>query len=508
MKPPPFKSRFLKGAVAILVRYRPHLEVLLIRRSEHLKAYPGYWAFPGGRSDDDDAHEAETALRELFEETGLYLTSGKKPLPNSERQRLQNALNAQRTTWETVASQLGYTTPWEQMPLQFLGWRVAPPIHPVRFEAAYYLIEEDTAMPPFCSGEISEARWWQPAALIASWEQHQALIPPPVMGVLRILAAVKTRITPQHMAQLQAIENHRDRLYEDMEIHPALEMLPLQTPTLAPATHTNTYLVGREQFVIIDPATPYPSEQAVLLSRIEARLKKGHLPQAVLLTHHHGDHVGAASEVQRRFQLPLMAHQKTKERLRHSHPDLVIDQILEDGHTWALGTDAKPFKLEAIHTPGHAPGHLCFVVTDQSYRWGVVGDMVAGIGSIVIQHPAGSDDPDGDMQAYIASLKQLQALQLRRAFPAHGPMITKPHTYFQQYIDHRLEREAQILEALEQNAAGLSLKHLRESVYPNLDILLYTFAEDSLRAHLVKLRKENRITLSDQQNTAIFSLKN
>jgi endoribonuclease LACTB2 len=275
-----------------------------------------------------------------------------------------------------------------------------------------------------------------------------------------------------------------------MEIHPAVEMLPLRTPTLKPATHTNAYFVGQESFVIIDPATPYADEQHLLRERIERRIQKGHQPLAVLLTHHHIDHIGAAAYLQDHFSLPVMAHARTQKRLQQMNYPLRIDRLIDEGDDWTLQWGEKALKLEALFTPGHAPGHLCFIEKNQ--RFGIVGDMVAGIGSIVIQHPEGSHDPDGHMQDYLNSLERLKSLALIRAFPAHGPMITHPSLTFSTYIAHRLAREQQILACLEDSPCDLPT--LRSRVYPDLDIALYTFAEDALRAHLVKLANEDRVS--------------
>ncbi len=490
-KTPPFTSHFLKGAAVVLLRYRPHLEVFLIHRSPELKAYPDYWAFPGGREDAEDVNFADTALRELFEETALRLLplpAQSPPEPNAQKQRIQwqNDLNNGTISWADLKKRLGYTD--LDSPLTFMGWRVAPPIHPVRFEAAYFYAEYTQDEEPHISTEAQAAQWWKPQTLIEAWEQGKALIPPPVMGVLRALAPVARLDDITHKA-LTDLSNSRTEIYLDMEIHPAIEMLPLRTPTLAPATHTNAYFVGKESFVIIDPATPYDEEQTLLRKRIEARIKKGHQPLAVLLTHHHIDHIGAAADLQAHFQIPVMAHALTQKRLQQMNYPLIIDRLIHEGDHWSLQWGKKPLKLEALFTPGHAPGHICFV--ERSQRFGIVGDMVAGIGSIVIQHPEGSNDPDGHMQDYLNSLERLKSLTLIRAFPAHGPMITHPNLTFDTYIAHRLAREEQILECLGTASRGLS--ELRSCVYPDLNPSLDTFAEDALRAHLVKLEHEKRV---------------
>lgn len=484
---PPFTSRFIQGAAVILLRYRPELEVLLIQRSPELSAFPGHWAFPGGKKDAQDHNLEETALRELFEETGLVLATLSSDIALSQQREWQQQLNTNPALWQTLKSHLLTTSARKK--LSPIGWRVAPPLHPVRFEAAYYYAEYTAEVTPRISSEAVQAVWWKPQDLLHEWQTGQALVPVPVLEVLRVLATVSHRHDDNTHEALARLANSRSIHYSKIELYPGVEILPLRTPTLAPATHTNTYLVGNKRFVVIDPATPYPEEQQHLKRRITERMAQGDSPEAILLTHHHLDHVGGAAFLQAEFGVPVFAHPLTQQRLQSMDYPLHIDALIQPGHVWDLSAPGQTFRLEALFTPGHAPGHVCFI--EPHHKLGFVGDMVAGVGSIVIQHPEGSQDPDGHMQRYLDSLQRLKALALRRAFPAHGPMLTQPNQVFEDYIAHRLHREAQILKHLAQQP--LSLRQLRHKVYPDLAPALEQFAEDSLRAHLVKLADEERI---------------
>ncbi len=488
---PAFTSQFLRGAALILLRDHDGLEVLLLQRSPFLRAYPNYWAFPGGKQDPSDQNLEDTALRELFEETALYLTP--KVINTAQRQQWQTALNTGQLSWQSLRPELGYS-PDDYDEMKPIGWRITPPFQTVRFEAAYHYALYPYDLPPLISEEAQQAQWWKPETLLRLWSQGEALVPPPVLNVLHTLVHARIPISPAIHQQLSSDHHNRETLPLPIIPQPGVESLPLRTPTLEPATHTNTYLVGARDFVIIDPATPYPQEQALLTAQVERRLQQGHRAQAILLTHHHSDHIGAAAHLQQAFQLPVMAHSLTQKRLKQQAYPLRIDRTLDSGETWVLDDPHYPMQLEAIHTPGHAPGHLCFI--DRQRKLGFVGDMVAGIGSIVIQHPANSTDPDGHMQSYLKSLQLLIDLDLKRAFPAHGPMVTHPSQTFADYIHHRLQREAHIEAALlhsDSPRKQLSISQLRDLVYPNLDSSLATFAEDSLRAHLVKLEQEQRV---------------
>lgn len=215
----------------------------------------------------------------------------------------------------------------------------------------------------------------------------------------------------------------------------------------------------------------------------------GERPEAILLTHHHRDHIGAVRFLQDKLSLPVGAHPWTAERLA---PEIQVNIPIEDGFVWELGQDPytqQDWRLEAIFTPGHAPGHLCFL--DHRHRIAVVGDMLAGFGTILIKRP------HGDMAVYLASLRRLIDLDLKHALPAHGPLILKPSAYCEYYIQHRLKREAKITRALE--AEGLDLQSLLERVYADTDRRAWPLARLSLEAHLHKLETEGRVQLQGTQ---------
>jgi glyoxylase-like metal-dependent hydrolase (beta-lactamase superfamily II) len=255
-----------------------------------------------------------------------------------------------------------------------------------------------------------------------------------------------------------------------------LRAISLATPTLPPATHTSAYLVGPAEGAgdlwIVDPATPYPDQQAVLLAALDAEAAAGRRLAAILLTHHHADHVGAAVVVAAHTGAPIAAHRATAERL--ARRGIKIDLILEDG--------AEIGPLTCVWTPGHAPGHLCF--QDRATGGMIVGDMVAGIGTILI------DPSDGDMTAYLASLARMRALGPTALYPAHGPTIVDAIAKLDEYVAHRQMREARIAAALPAEPA--SARALVAIAYADTPAMMWPLAERSLLAHLVKLERDQR----------------
>ena len=251
-----------------------------------------------------------------------------------------------------------------------------------------------------------------------------------------------------------------------LPVAPGIRVLALRTPTLPPAAHTNVYLVGPEAgpVAVVDPGSPYPDQQAILddvLAKIPIEL--------VLLTHHHGDHTGGAVALADRWGVPIAAHPATARRLASRVP---VTREIHDG-------DVIHGAL-AIHTPGHAEGHLCFEIGGST----IAGDMVAGLGTILI------DPSEGDMALYLASLECLLVRPQTTLLPAHGPAISDGHGKLREYLAHRKMREARVLGSLSAEAASVAA--LVASAYSDTPQALWPLAERSLLAHLAKLLREGR----------------
>ena len=179
----------------------------------------------------------------------------------------------------------------------------------------------------------------------------------------------------------------------------------MRTPTKPPATHTNCYLIsGSEEFLIVDPGSPYEDEQAALAECVDDLIRKdGTGSREIVLTHVHPDHVAGVDalnaflETNHGRRVPVAAHRLTAESLK-GHLD--VDRFIEDDEVITLGDDS--IGLRALYTPGHARGHLCFY--DERTGALLSGDNIVGFGSVLI------DPPDGNMRDYLASLARMRAL--------------------------------------------------------------------------------------------------
>lgn len=269
---------------------------------------------------------------------------------------------------------------------------------------------------------------------------------------------------------------------EWVETAPGVRIFPMKTPTLPPATHTNGVILGREELTLVDPGSGAPSEVERLGAFLEAEKGRGRVLQRIFLTHHHVDHTGGVTALQERFDVPVCAHPMTARRLEGK---VSVDEYVENEDWLRLSED---WEVQALHTPGHASGHL--VLWEAEQEWMVAGDMVAGQGTIVI------DPPEGDMGEYLAQLRRMRDLGPGQLVPAHGSFISDPDGLLTAYLDHRMERERSILELLSQLGPS-RVDQLVSAIYVDLDPRAIPLAIRQLLAHLLKLEKEDRVTCPD-----------
>ncbi len=252
-------------------------------------------------------------------------------------------------------------------------------------------------------------------------------------------------------------------------VAPGVAVVPVRTPTLPPATHTNTWIVGDGELTVFDPASPWEDEQGRLAQALTARVAEGERVARIVLTHHHADHVGGAEALRRQFpDAPILAHPRTTALVADA---IRVDRSWEDGEA----LDCGGRRLVATFTPGHAPGHLVFQDADSGVT--IAGDMVAGVGTILI------DPRDGDLGEYLDSLARLRALAPTLLLPAHGEPLDAPDALLAFYIAHRHQRTAQIRDALLRDGPSTP-DALAPTIYPELPPIAWPLGAAQIHSHL------------------------
>jgi glyoxylase-like metal-dependent hydrolase (beta-lactamase superfamily II)/8-oxo-dGTP pyrophosphatase MutT (NUDIX family) len=436
----------MDAAAGIVVRRQPGggFAVLLGRRASRARFMPGNLAFPGGRLEPGDEPDRAGAFercasRELYEETGIVIPPA---------------------LWRAA------------------GERTTPPIYPKRFRTLFFVaeVDDDARLPAAVPSpeEIETLTFADPRTVLADWESGNGLVPPPLLPILRAMAKEPpVEALAARIAAVNAEEDASPRI----EFIPGAWVLPVRTRTLPPASCTNVWMPGGRRFIVMDPGSDEPGENARLLAVIRKRMATGDAVHAVVLTHHHRDHVSGAGAIASALGVPVYAHAETLARIPEL-PAGVATHALHDGDT----IDLEGITLRTLHTPGHAPGHLAFFDPARRVLFG--GDLVSGLSTILVGFG------DGDMDAYLDALSSASALDPKTVLPSHGPPL--PGKSLAATIAHRQEREAGIVAALA-DGRPKDLSTIAAAAYAGAEEAPAFLRELQTRAHLDRLLRHGRI---------------
>ena len=432
-------------------------DLFLAQRHPALPAFSGYYAFPGGKVDKTDTADAVPGA--LFE--------GQQP-------RLIRAL-ARELEEEIGFDLLEGVAAGLVSKLACIGEITTPAFAPMRFRTWFYkiVLAEKPAI-ALDTRESVTAEWLPVREWRRRYEAGRLLVAPPTRIAIEALDA------DLHCVALPWLDHIAEDDIPWVEPLGGLRVLLVRSNTLPPAMHTNVFHFGDRGAprVLVDPS---PADRAEL-ARVFRRLDELGV-DLVFLTHHHPDHREYADEIARRYKVPLAMSADTRARIGQRAGAKYFDglevRLVAEGDELTRW-QGEPVRVIAV--PGHDEGQLAPM--PDSRAWCIVGDLIQGIGTVVIA------PPEGNMRKYFESLRKVIALDPGVIIPSHGLALGGTH-FLKQALAHREQREREIGS---RHAAGLSEDQILGEVYQGIDPRLLPLARLNIRSHLEKLREDGVIS--------------
>ena len=457
-------------------------EVLLTVRPNEMRFMGGAAVFPGGamsRADLDPRWERASSLtrveaeallqmndpsaalgtmvcvlREAFEEVGFLIGSG--PL-----ERIERSTSDDPGGWLEHCLELGVVLGTDA--LVPAGRWVTPIGSPVRFDTRFFAARVPDGWEPRPEpSEVESCLWVSHRRAAEELEGGRIHMAPPTIEVLHRLEGVAS--AEEALRTLAGGVGSPGGPWIT-RLHPLVRLVLAPNPGPLTGPGTNTYVVGRpgESCFVIDPAVAGGRYLDVVAEAAGA-------VAGLIVTHRHPDHIGGVAALVERTGAPI-----------HAFGDAPISGVgvtpISDGDELICGRA----RLVVVHTPGHASDHVCLRLDGGLFS----GDTILGEGTAVIA------PPDGDMRAYLTSLRLLLSLPIERVWPGHFRARTDARSLIEGYLTHRIERERAIIGSL--GESGATIEQVVGRVYSDTPSALHPIAAYSVQAHLEMAEEDGRV---------------
>ncbi len=510
------------------------VEVLLLKRADRNDHNSNAWVFPGGvvdagdraavacRGDDanGDAAYAITAIRECFEECGLlYATDAQgralDAWTSAPWQAWREPLNRGERTMEQLLQASGLA-PQTDAVVRLSRW-LTPVGIPKRFDTHFFVARAPQQQQVAIDGtETVDHRWMRPADALLRNSGMKLLTPThktlewlgTCANVDAALAHARTHgnrdvvmprigrdrkgprpVTPDEPAYAEI--GHLDPEGKGgvscvilsgvpVRLSPRVIRVTAPNPSVMTGPGTNSYLVGggdANAWAVIDPGPDIDAHLDALLAAAPGPIRW------IFATHTHNDHSPLCTKLTARTGAKVYG--RVAAFPKGQDPAFAPDVALTASET-RIALDGAGATIVAIHTPGHASNHICYLLEEEATLF--TGDHVMQKATVVI------NPPDGDMAAYVASLRALAARgddTITWLAPGHGFLMPQPQRVFEGVVEHRLKREQKVIASLGE-VGPTPIGMLVTRVYDDVHEALHPVAERSLEAHLLKLRTEGR----------------
>lgn len=429
-------------------------KIFFIKRQNFLSVFPGYFATPGGKVDQEDYNPTITA--DVFPKT----------IPN----HLINALIRE------INEELGFDLRLESnlskiLKVDFIGTAITPEFNPYRFKNFYFrisLIEEIEF--ELDKNEAEYGDWFEPSQLLNKYENGEVLAVPPL---IMLLTKFNANIEFSEVIELTLPHDPETEVPMIESICGVRQFLPLSN-TFPPANRTNSFIIGDNDQVkiLIDPSPKNEQELSKFLRSVD---KIGF--DKIMLTHHHPDHYEFSNQIARKYNVDMLMSEDTYNRIGKDYFLGIKVHFIKEGDilTKSLGHDVLVYEV-----PGHDEGQLALAPT--SMEWFLAGDLIQTVGTVAVLAP------EGNMKKYFHSLEKVINLNPKNIIPSHGIILGGVHKLIET-LEHRKMRERQIISLLHENK---TLEEMLEIIYPQLELRLRKYALKTLESHLTKIIEEEK----------------